>query len=72
MVKFGAPYLGGLGLVPGHGPTPSVSGRAVVVAHIQKQEDWQQMLAQHESSSAKKILKKTLVGCLLYYSLRDV
>ena len=31
----------------------SVRGHAVVVAHIQKEEDWQQMLAQGESSSAK-------------------
>ena len=32
----------------------SVSGHAVVAAHIQKEEDWQQMLAQNESSSAKE------------------
>ena len=47
MVKFGT--------VPGvdlhHS---SVSGRAVVVAHVQKEEDWQQMSAQGESSSEKK------------------
>ena len=32
----------------------SVSGHAVVAAHIQKEEDWQWMLAQGKSSSAKK------------------
>ena len=32
----------------------SVSDCAVVAAHIQKEEDWQQKLAQRESSSAKK------------------
>ena len=31
----------------------SVSGHTVVAAHIQKEEDWQQMLAQGKSSSAK-------------------
>ena len=31
----------------------SVSGHAVAVAHIQKEEEWQQMLAQGKSSSAK-------------------
>ena len=32
----------------------SVSGHAVAVAHVQKEEDWQQMLAQCKSSSAKR------------------
>ena len=32
----------------------SVTGRAVVGAHIRKEEDWQRMLAQGESSSASK------------------
>ena len=31
-----------------------ISGHDVLVAHIQKEEDWQQMLAQGQSSSAKK------------------
>ena len=32
----------------------SVGGHAVVVAHIQKEEDWQRMLAHGESSSANR------------------
>ena len=32
----------------------SVSGHVVVAAHIQREEDWQQMLAQGKSSSEKK------------------
>ena len=32
----------------------SVGGHAVATAHAQKEEDWQQMLAQGDSSSAKK------------------
>ena len=35
----------------------SVSGHAVVMAHIQKGEDWQQMLVEGKSSSAKKSTK---------------
>ena len=31
----------------------SVSGHAVAATHIQKEEDWQEILAQGESSSAK-------------------
>ena len=54
VVKFGVLNLGGPGLAPRRGPTPLISGHAVVVAHIQKEEDWQQMLVQGESSSAKK------------------
>ena len=55
VVKFSTVCFGGLGSVPGHRPTQSsVSGHAVMVAHIQKEKDWQQMLAQGESSSAKK------------------
>ena len=34
----------------------SVSDHAVAVAHKQKEEDWQQMLAQGESFSAKIII----------------
>ena len=33
---------------------PSVSSHAVATTHIQKEEDWQWMSAQDESSSAKK------------------
>ena len=54
VVKFGMLCFGSLGSVPGHGPTSLIfSGHAVVAAHIQKVEDWQQMLAQGKSSSAK-------------------
>ena len=31
----------------------SLSGRAVVAAHVQKEEDWQRMLAQGKYTSAK-------------------
>ena len=58
MVKFSVLRFSGLGSVPRHGPTAlSVSGRAVA-AHIteKKEEDWQQMLAQGESSSEKKYI----------------
>ena len=54
MVKFGALHFSGLGLVPGRGPTPLVSGHAVVVTHIQKGRRLAQLLAQGESSSSKK------------------
>ena len=48
---------GPLGSVPGQGPTPLVcSGHAAVAAHTQKEEDWQQMLAQSKSFSEKKII----------------
>ena len=53
MVKFGTLHFGSPGLVPRQGPT-LVSGHAVVVAHTQKEERWQQMLAQGESSSGEK------------------
>ena len=54
VVKFGMLHFGGLGSVPRSGTTPLISGHAVVVAHIQKEEDWQQMLAQGKSSLAKR------------------
>ena len=54
VVKFGtfclAAWVPFLGLDTRHS---SVSGRVLVVAHIQKEEDWQQMLAWGYSSSAK-------------------
>ena len=63
MVKFGTLHFGGLGLVPGVDLHHlSVSGHAVAAAHIQKEEDWQQMLAEGKSSSAKK--KKQLHSLL--------
>ena len=36
----------------------SVSGQALEATHVQKEEDWQQMLAQNESSSEEKKKKK--------------
>ena len=54
MVRFGcfasAAWVQVLGVDLHH---LSLSGHAVVAAHIQKEEDWQQMLAQGESSTAK-------------------
>ena len=58
VVKFGALYFGGLGLVSGSGPIPLFCGCAVVATHMQKKDDWQQMSAQGESSSGKKKLAK--------------
>ena len=53
VVKFGTFHFGGPGSVPRCGLTPLVSGHAVAAAHIQKEKEWQQMLAQGESSTAK-------------------
>ena len=59
VLEFGALCYSDPGLVPGRRPTPlSVSGCAVVAAHAQNEEDWQEMLAQGKSSSTKKIKKK--------------
>ena len=58
MVRSSALCFGGPGSVPRCGPTPLMSGHAVAVAHIQREEDWQQMLAQGESSSAKEKRKE--------------
>ena len=54
VVKFGALHFGSPGSIPGHRPKPFACQWPWVVAHIQKEEDWQWMLAQGESSSAKK------------------
>ena len=55
MVKFSILCSCGAGSVPGADlQHSSVSGRAVVVAHIQKEEGWQHMLAQGKSSSIEK------------------
>ena len=59
LVKFGALCFGSQGSVLRSGHTPLVSGHAVVVAHIQKEEDWQQMLSQGEPSSAHTHTEKT-------------
>ena len=53
VVRFGALHFGGLGSVPGRGPTPVVS-HVVVVTHIQNRGRLAQRLAQGESSSSKK------------------
>ena len=37
----------------------SLDGCAVLVAHVEKEEDWHQMLAQGKSSSAKKKKEQT-------------
>ena len=47
-------HFGGLGLVPGLGPTPLVGGHALAATHIQNRGRPAQMLAQGESSSAQK------------------
>ena len=52
VVKFGTLHFSSLGSVPRCRPAPLVSVHAVVTADIQKEEDWQQILAQDESSSA--------------------
>ena len=58
LVKFGVLRFSSPDLVPQHGLTPLVS-HALVVTHIEKEEDWQQMLGQGESSTAKK--KKIII-----------
>ena len=57
VVKFGTLCFGTLGSVSGYGPTPLIGGHTVVAAHIQKEEDWQQMLVESKSSSAKNKIK---------------
>ena len=54
VVKFSALHLGGLGLVPRHGPAPLISSHAMVTTHIQDRGKLAQMLAQGKSSSEKK------------------
>ena len=54
VVNFGVLHFGSPGSVPRRRPTPLISGHAVVAARIQREEDWQQMLAHGKSSSAKK------------------
>ena len=51
VVKFSMLHFGGLGLVPGHGPTPLVSGHAVAATHIQNKGKMTQKVAQGKSSS---------------------
>lgn len=55
VVKFDMLHFGTPGLIPGCGPTRlAVSGHAVAMVHVQKEEDWQQMLPHSKSSSAKE------------------
>ena len=53
VVKFNVLHFGSPGSAPGHGPMLFVS-HAVVVTHIQNRIRLAQMLAQGQSSSAKK------------------
>ena len=57
MVKFCVLHFGVPGSIPRHRPS-LVGGHAVVAAHKLKEEDWQQILAQGESSSTKKERKE--------------
>ena len=55
VVKFDVLHFGGPGSVPECGPTPPVSQRSCCGGGThtkKKEEDWQQMLAQGESSPA--------------------
>ena len=60
VVKFGVLHFGGPGVIPGRGPIPLICQWPCCGggAHIQEEEDWQQMLAQGKSSSAKKTNKR--------------
>ena len=59
MVKLGTLCFAGPGLVPGTDLYHlSASGHAVAAVHIQKEEDWRQMLAQGESPQQKKKKQK--------------
>lgn len=55
VAEFSIIHISGLGLVPGRGPTPPVSGHAMVVAHIQNRGRLATVLAQGKSSSEKII-----------------
>ena len=52
-VKFSMHLFSDLGSVPGHEPTPLVSGHTVAVTHTQNGRRLAQMLSQGESSSSK-------------------
>ena len=54
VVKFGTLSFCGQGLVPKRRPMPLVGGNAEEATHIQNRGRLAQMLAQGESSSAKK------------------
>ena len=54
VVKFGMLCLGSPGPVPGHRPTPLVSRQAMAATYIQNRARLAQVVAQGESSSAKK------------------
>ena len=71
VVEFGVLRYGGPGLVPGCQPTPLVCQWSCCGSslHIKKEEDWQQMLAPGESSSAKKN-PFTLLFLIIYSSYK--
>ena len=62
MFEFGALCLGDQVSVCRFELTPLISGPAVAAAHIQKEEDWQQILAQGEPSSAKEIKEQLSIN----------
>ena len=61
-VKFGALCFGSLGSISRCGTAPLISGHAVVATNIQNRGRLAQVLAQGESSSAKKIKNLTPKG----------
>ena len=61
-LKFGTLHFGSLGSVPWHGPAPLISGHAVAVTHIQNRGILVQVVAQGQSSSAKKRERENQMG----------
>ena len=53
VVKFATLHFSGLGLVPGHTPTPLISSHAMAATHMQNRARLAKMLAQDETSLAK-------------------
>ena len=62
VVKFSTLHFSSPGSVPRHGPRPLISSHAVAVTHVQNRGTLAQMLAQGESSSAKKRKKKNVAA----------
>ena len=54
VVKFNALYSSSPGSVPRSRPIPLIGSHAVVATHVQNRGRLEQMLAQGETSSAKK------------------
>ena len=63
VVKFGALHFGSPGSVPGHRPTPLISGHAVVVTHIQNRGRWVWILVKGQSSSPNNNNSNNKNGC---------